>query len=124
MSFSHLAKDVDILKNSNGFSITEALVSFSIIMVLCITLLPLSSLVSQERNVLSQKRIVIYQLHDEIQTVLWEGINENTIHRNVGSVSVTITFSASEAGVIEGCATWINSRKRQEEVCLYGIREK
>jgi type II secretory pathway pseudopilin PulG len=113
-----------MLKNSNGFTITEALVSFSIIMVLCITLLPLSSFVSQERNVLSQKRIVIYQLHDELQTALWDGINENIIQRNVGSVSVTIKFSASEGGVIKGCATWVNNRKRQEEVCLYGIREK
>ncbi|WP_047984140.1 hypothetical protein [Ornithinibacillus californiensis] len=112
------------MKNSNGFAITEALVSFTIVMVLCITLLPLSSLVSQERNVLSQKRIVIYQLHDELQTALWDGINEDIIQRNVGFALVTITFSSSEGGLIEGCASWVNSRNRQEEVCLYGIHEK
>ncbi|MFS0672804.1 type II secretion system protein [Ornithinibacillus sp. 179-J 7C1 HS] len=111
------------MKNNSGFSITEVLVSLAILIVLSITLVPLSSFVSYEREILSHKRVITYQLYDELQTVIWNGMTSSQFKRNVEHIEVTFGFTLLESNIIQGCAKWTNIKNREEEICLYGIQE-
>lgn len=111
------------MRNSKGFTITEALVSLAVLIIISTALLPLTSFISLEREALSLKRAVTYHLHDELQSALWYGVPSDTYYESMGQVEIGFTFTVMEDDIIQGCANWTNINKRQEEVCLYGAQE-
>ncbi|MEN2464972.1 prepilin-type N-terminal cleavage/methylation domain-containing protein [Ornithinibacillus sp. JPR2-1] len=111
------------MRNSKGFTMTEALVSLAVLIVISTALLPLTSFISLEREALSLKRAITYHLHDELQSVLWYGVPADTYYESIEQVEIEMTFTVMEDDIIQGCANWININNRQEEVCLYGAQE-
>lgn len=110
-----------MLKNSKGFTFTEALVAFSITLVICITVAPIINIVHYERKSLHDKRIISSFLHDELQNFIYD--SDRLPHNRktkVNNRSVQINIILDDK-FIEACADWDNRHSREEEVCLYGI---
>ncbi len=112
-----------ILKNDKGFTFTEALVSLAVLMIISTSIIPLSSFVLQEKKALSQKRIITYKLHDELQSFLHDDFSPNSFKETIESANVIFTFKETDDQFIQGCAVYKNIMNRKEEVCLYGISE-
>jgi Tfp pilus assembly protein PilV len=120
-----LGKDVVILTNNKGFSVIEALVSLGILVTITTTFLPLSSLVSYEKEALSQKRKIVLLLHDELQTTLLEDTYPIVQDIELENVTATFRFLSldSDSRIIKACASWNSIRNRDEEICIYGKKE-
>lgn len=117
-----LVKGGTALLNNKGFTILEAIVASSIILMLITTILPISSLLERERAVLSERRELGSILHDRLQPVLWNDLDlpfgyAETIH----AVDVTFHFTY-DGEYVKGCGTWENARGKSETICLYGFR--
>ncbi len=112
------------MQNSKGFSLIEVLVAASIVFTLVLTTIPITSLLMQEREVLSERRLISSRLHDELQQFLWQGdvSPPASFTRTVNKASASFHFSA-EGKFIRGCAEWKNARKQKDKICLYGIPE-
>jgi Tfp pilus assembly protein PilV len=120
-----LGKDVVILTNNEGFSVIEALVSLGILVTITTTFLPLSSLVSYEKEALSQKRKIVLLLHDELQSTLSEDTYPIVQDIELENVTGTFRFFSldSDSRIIKACASWTSIRNRNEEICMYGKKE-
>lgn len=111
--------------NDKGFTISEVLVSLTVLLIISTAVLPLTTFVAQERKTLSQKRVITYKLQDELQVILQDDfVSTINWEENLQSADVTFQFKETNEQYIQGCATWNNLMSRQEEVCLYGISEK
>lgn len=110
--------------NYNGFTLIEVIISASIIFLLILVIIPLTSLLHQERKVLSDRRTASYQLHDELQTYLWTSAElPQSYSLTVHFVDYNFHFT-NEEDLLKGCVTWENVRQTEETLCLYGIPNK
>jgi|GEM_PF-1931830 len=122
-SFFRLAKAGIILKNDNGFSLIEALVAMSILMVLVATVIPIDSLIRSERKTLEDKRHISFELHDKMQNIIWE--DEISPSHSIEINNRVVSFEFSEtAGLVQGCARWSDKNEEQKEICLFGYKER
>jgi Tfp pilus assembly protein PilV len=110
------------LRNSNGFSLIEVLVAFSIIFMITTTIIPLISLLNQGEEILSQRMHHTNSLHDELQTFLWgESKRLPPVRYSKTEDSVTASYQfTTENNLIKGCVEWENVKKKKEKFCLYG----
>lgn len=122
--FFLLVKGGTILLNNRGFTLLEVLVASSIVLMLITTILPISSLLEQERVVLSERRALASKLHDALQPFLW---NDQHLPFNysdkINEVDVTFYF-VYEGDDVKGCVNWENARDKIETICLYGFRKR
>lgn len=114
-----------MLKNNKGMTLIEVLIASSIIIMLISTIIPISTLLLKERNVLNERQIFIAYLHDELQTVLFEeeGVLPQKSQKEVKQRMVTLSFVRDDQ-LIKGCIQWENVKKIKEKHCLYGKRKK
>ncbi len=92
-------------------------------MTAVIVFVPMISLLAKEQSVLSERRFILYELHDELQPYLWDSAPTpiDYITSRDGKM-ITYTFT-KENNYIKGCASWENARKKAETLCLYGLPE-
>jgi len=109
---------------SNGFTIIEVIVASTILMTVITTMVPIISILEKEQNILSERRVITHQLHDELQPYLWgDNLSSNTeFTKVINKQTVTFHF-LKENDYLKGCVRWENGRKRNETVCLYGLPE-
>lgn len=88
--------------------------------MLATTIVPLIVFVNTEEEVLSQRRISANQLHDELQSYIWEDEHLPASYTK-GNVHYHFTI---ENTIIKGCAEWKNVKDKKEMFCLYGYRQK
>lgn len=109
------------LKNKQeGFILTELLASFSILMMISFTLVPIILQLSLEQNILFQKRDIQSFLHDELQifsvnSISKQYVKKEKIHNNE---EITLIFN-KEGPLWKGSAIWDNVKNQPEEICLY-----
>lgn len=99
-----------------GFTILEVLVSFSIWLLLFITLVPSYVLVKQERSnilLLNTANQLVYEEFMEIKN--GSGVRENKVTERNG-ITYNIDWSF-DGGTV--CVRWEDRRKRSEERCGY-----
>lgn len=111
------------MKNDKGFTLIEALVAMSIIMMLMATIIPIDIFIKQERRTLYERRIIVAYLHDTLQHIVWNHDDLNSNVRLVNGKHVTVHYT-NEMGLIKGCATWENAKQQKETKCLYGYKRK
>ncbi|WP_010096976.1 prepilin-type N-terminal cleavage/methylation domain-containing protein [Ornithinibacillus scapharcae] len=111
------------MSNNKGFTITEVLVALLVLMVVAMMLLPLSSFITKEREALSHKRNITYQLHDDLYEVIQNHSSPKASQITYKSVKVTFEFIMLDQSIVKGCATWNSIVNRKEEVCLYGVQK-
>lgn len=120
--YFHLEKGDFMLKNTNGFTFVEALVGLNIVLVILFTVSMVVNTVYYERMILYERRTISSTLHDELQSFIY---GSNTLPskktEKINHTKVTVQFHNLTDRYIEACATWNNIKKREEEVCLYGI---
>lgn len=111
-----------MLKNNNGFTIVEALIGAGIIFTAATSILPLSSLINQEEEILHQHRTYANLLHDELQRMLWEEDSPRLpFHFTKTDHGTSLDFQfTKEDHLTKGCVEWENVKKEQETICLYG----
>lgn len=123
--FFHLGKEDAILLNSKGFTLIEVLIASSLLLLMVSTFVPIFSLLNNERSVLSDRRTISSQLHDELQHYLWDE-SAATPARFIDTIQhkeVTFRFN-TENDFVKGCANWKNVKQSDEVICLYGIPQK
>ncbi|WP_176447378.1 prepilin-type N-terminal cleavage/methylation domain-containing protein [Lentibacillus sp. CBA3610] len=113
------------MRNSKGFSLIEALVAASLLMMMITTLIPATNLLLNERENLRQKRYMINELQHELQPFLWEA-SHDLPHRFLKTVDGSeAEFRMTPDGkLVKGCVTWSNVKNRTEEFCLYGYPDQ
>lgn len=122
--FFNLGKVGFILQNSNGFTLTEVIIATGIILTVASTFLPIITIIDREQNLLSERRILAYQLHDELQQFIWGTEKALPIHytkSNHHAMTADFIFK-QENEFIKGCVEWINAKKEEEEICLYSLQ--
>lgn len=102
--------------NHKGFTLFEVLISFSLLMTMVVTLIPLLIMVDSERKVLSERRFYASQLHDELQIALMQP----TPPPDILTEEWIITFQM-EVDYLKGCVQWENFKKDPDEICFYGL---
>ncbi|MBT2214448.1 type II secretion system GspH family protein [Virgibacillus dakarensis] len=110
------------MRNSNGFSLIEVLAAFSIIFMITTTVIPLTSLINKEEEVLRERRHHANQLHDELQTYLW-GENKPlppATYAKVENSTMLFYRFTMENDLVKGCVKWKNVKNKKETFCLYG----
>lgn len=109
--------------NNDGFSLIEVLIATSIIFMLLTTIIPLASLLEQERTVLGQRRTLSAMLHDELQPFLWGKSQIPATYSEMnGLLEIRFKF-VYEGEYVKGCVNWENARKKNETICLYGYQQ-
>lgn len=94
-------------------------------MMIVTTFVPIFSLLTNERIILSDRRAIVNQLHDELQPHLWNNspTAPTVLKKTVRVTPVTFDFTM-ENELIKGCANWKNVKKIKETICLYGYPQK
>lgn|SRR5690625_1804958 len=124
MLFFPLGKEDAQLLSYNGFTLVEVLISSSIIFLFITIIFPLITLLYQEQKVLSDRRMITDQLHDELQQYIWLDSNlPQTYFKTIHSTKIHFHFTTEEE-FIKGCVTWENVRQTEETFCLYGLSKK
>ncbi len=111
---------ISLRNKQQGFILTELLASFSILMMISFTLVPIILQLSIEQNILFQKRDIQSFLHDELQIFSANSISNQNVkkERIYNNEEVTLIFR-KEGPLWKGCAIWDNVKNQSEEVCLY-----
>ncbi|RDW19192.1 hypothetical protein CWR48_09080 [Oceanobacillus arenosus] len=107
---------------ANGFTLIEVIVASAILMSVITTIVPIISTLNKEQQRLSDRRIIVHTLHDEMQPFLWSATSETSskFTKNVNDQQVAFQF-ANEDHYLKGCAIWQNVKYAEETICLYGI---
>ncbi|GAB3052016.1 prepilin-type N-terminal cleavage/methylation domain-containing protein [Virgibacillus ainsalahensis] len=110
---------------TNGFTLIEVLIASTLLITVVTTVFPIITLLTNEKDNLSDRRILTSKVHDELQDYLWdkEKSTPDQFTEIIRMKEVTFTFT-KEKEYIKGCARWENVKKTKETICLYGISEK
>jgi len=124
MLFFQWGKEGALLFNYNGFTLIEVLISSSIVFLLVTIIIPITTLLHQERSVLNHRRIASSELHDELQKFIWtDSMITSSYSKSIQTNHYYFNF-VTEEELIKGCVTWENVRKVEEMFCLYGMVKK
>lgn len=104
-----------------GFILIDSFFSFSIVILLVISLTPIISLIQKERYTLSEKMKVASLLHDELQEVIFDKDSSLPLKGTIllEGKNIYIQFLKDEHPFIKGCAKWTNKANREDEICFY-----
>lgn len=82
---------------------------------------PIYSSLKVDRQVLEDRRVITRFLHDDLQLIVQNrNLRPNNYKENINGKSVQI-FIKDKAEMIEACGVWKNDKKKEEQICLYGI---
>lgn len=108
------------MRNNDGFTLLESIVAMTIIFSLMLTILPIHSTLQLERALNKEKRDITYHLHDELLYAL-EATNQLKSNYIIETVFTNLQIEFTETkNTLKACATWIDLKERDQEVCLYG----
>lgn len=87
------------------------------------SIIPMTSILSYERQVLHDRRILLSKLHDHMQPFLWiDDVSPPQSHEEqFQTMRVHYDFSKSD-DLIKGCVRWTNVKQKEENHCLYGYK--
>jgi len=104
--------------NNRGYMLLNSLFSFSLFLILTLSLLPMINTVYKEQRILEERRYWLHTLHDELKRKDELTSLPTTIKlgQNKRVASVTFRYKSS---LIEGCIEWKNERGTEEDECLY-----
>lgn len=120
---SHLVNHDTILWNNKGYIFFHSVLSFSLFLLITLTLLPSISITIKEQQILKDRRTIANHLHSELKTALNHNENKYPYNKSkkINDKLTNFSFTQSQS-LIKVCADWINDRDKTESVCLYGKR--
>lgn len=113
-----------MLIKDNGFAWIETMMILQVLVIVALTIIPIFSILTQEKLIITERTIVMMKLHDELQRAIYEGeLERNRFTESIDQRIVHFTFDY-EHELIKGCAIWENAKNRDEQFCLYGMAEQ
>lgn len=114
------------MKNNKGFTLIEVLIASSILFIIIMTVVPIKSLLTSERRLLSDRYDYTARLHEELQFYLWEEDKQLPIsyEQKLKQKTILFQFTKVSSELIKGCVEWKNVRDKNEKTCLYGYPQK
>ena len=105
-------------RNNSGYMLLNSLFSFSLFLILTLSLLPMITTVYKEQLILKERRYWLYALHDELQQpeILASLPTTFSLEHHEKIANLTIE---RQSLLIEGCISWENIRGKEEHECLY-----
>ncbi|MGM8213492.1 prepilin-type N-terminal cleavage/methylation domain-containing protein [Virgibacillus sp. W0430] len=112
--------------NNKGFTLSEVLIAFSLILIVIATVIPISSLLKSEQKILKDRRAIVFLLHDELQPYLWNSTTDLPITyiKTINNNKIHVHFNHVSENTIKGCAVWENAKQKEERFCVHGYPEK
>jgi competence protein ComGE len=104
--------------NSKGFVLVDAMLAFSLFIILLTFLLPIGIQLKKEQVVLSVRSQMLSELHDALSATA-----NNSDLLLVNTISHQNTDATIEMELVgnqwKGCIQWINVKSKEERKCLY-----
>lgn len=121
-----MGKEEDTLKNNNGFTLIETIVAASLLFTTILIIIPISSLITNERVVLEDRYNYTSLLHLELQAFINNKHKAlpSEFEQHINNKIITFKINKDNNNLIKGCITWKNARNEQERMCLYGYQKK
>ena len=111
-----------MLRETNGYSLIEVIVASSIFLSAVAVFIPIASNLQLEQHILTERRTVAHQLHEDLQQYIWLDASAVPAEYRKELNSNTINFEFEEENnFIKGCAAWQNAKQIKESICLYGL---
>ncbi|WP_430785288.1 type II secretion system protein [Virgibacillus flavescens] len=112
------------MKNNNGFSLIEVLVAFGIVIMLIVTVFPITIQITKEQRKLSEQITFTEILYGELQQHIKNSDLVIPIDYNKTMLNHDLYFHfEQENGLLKGCVNWRNVKQKQEKSCLFGFPE-
>ncbi|WP_405101202.1 hypothetical protein [Oceanobacillus sp. FSL H7-0719] len=113
------------MKEKNGYSIIEVIIAASLFLSTVAIFVPILNQLQIEKNILRDKRIAIYQLHEELQQYIWTDtpILPAAYSDNISGTPLQFKFIEINQ-LIKGCVEWKNAKQISETHCLYAHSNK
>ncbi|HLS23852.1 MAG TPA: hypothetical protein VK037_08070 [Pseudogracilibacillus sp.] len=109
--------------NSRGFIWVETLLSLQIVLILAITIMPLYSKITTEKDLLHKRTMYSLALYNELKEVVYKkGMGSYFYEKEIDSSVVTFHFF-DESPYIKGCISWTNAKDKKENLCLYRLQK-
>ena len=113
------------MRKKNGYSLIEVIVASSIFLSAIAIFIPIVSKIQIEQHILTERRTVTHQLHEDLQHYIW--VNARAVpaeyRKDINSTTIDFDFQ-KENDYIKGCAAWQNAKQTKESICLYGLPTK
>lgn len=108
------------MQNNKGFTLTEVMLGSLLLLLMMLTILPISIQLYKERQILNEEQLIMHVLYEEMKrSLLTNSYDEKKItHHSVRNTTFTIHYQKQDS-FIKRCAKWINLRSEQKEVCFY-----
>lgn len=107
------------MKNNKGFFEVEAIASFSIFLIIMLTLIPIVYQIKIEQETLNERRNAYTQLQGRMLEQLYFNESNSTEDQNSERYQFRFQFTESNE-IVKGCVTWENAKLQEETFCLYG----
>lgn len=111
------------MKNNKGFFEVEAIASFSIFLIIMLTLIPIVYQIKTEQETLNERRNAYTQLQGRMLEHLYfnESNGSKPLPEDQNSEQYQFSFQFTENNeIVKGCVTWENAKLQEETFCLYG----
>src|SRR5699024_6568579 len=108
--YFHQAKEDVTLCNNKGFTLIEVLIAFSIVAIVITTVIPLTTLLSYEREILHERLKISSALQEHLQSFIREEKDQTppvTYEETIQAKRVRFNFTQKNK-LIKGCVTWKN----------------
>ncbi|MBH0229860.1 type II secretion system GspH family protein [Halobacillus yeomjeoni] len=110
------------MRNNKGFTFIEALFSFSIIIIVTLSIFPTLLKVYLFMDDLSAERSMASTLHDELQYVSQNDV-DLPVEMKKSSPSPTLYTFIQEDSYIKGCAELLYPYLSEVEICMYAVKQ-
>ncbi|WP_244513336.1 hypothetical protein [Oceanobacillus limi] len=89
------------------------------------SVIPIIRIINDEQSKLNDTRLIVLELHDELQPLLWEQ-KTKLPYRTTKTINHKIFHLEfiQEESFIKGCGEWQNANLENEKICLYGYPKK
>lgn len=106
------------MRNEFGFSFIEVLITSSLAILMLIIILPLFLFIEEERKILSDRLDIANYLFNEFTSLPDDTSNIEDYEEKINHQIVHIVFEQDDLH-LKICAHWVNSQKREEDLCFY-----
>jgi len=99
-----------------GFSSIQTLISFSVVVLLVMTIVPSIILIKREQAVLQTRLFAAHQIHNGlVEELALDTMDPRTMETDL--ITYTIDYQGNQ---VEVCGQWINPKQVEEKRCYYG----
>ena len=107
------------MRKSNGFILLETLLALNVMVLICLTLLPMWKKVEDGRSDINKQLKASHILYENLQHYYNSGDIEEVVIDKVTETTYITKITLSDIGnmYMEGCVSYWNSKEEEIEIC-------